>query len=106
MNSLARLFIVFAVTFSVSGDFFLKRYGDARRGWDLFWCLTLWEICALAWVVAYRQNIPLGRSTVFGQAIVVAANIAIGVLVFSEHMRPLQWVGALCVFIGIVLVGS
>jgi multidrug transporter EmrE-like cation transporter len=106
MNSLARFFIVFAVAFSVTGDYFLKRYGDDRRGWDLFWCLTLWEVCALAWVVAYRQNIPLGRSTVFGQAIVVAANVAIGALIFSEHMRALQWFGAACVLVGILLVGS
>ncbi len=105
MSALAKGFIVFAVTFSVLGDYYLKRYGDERRGWDLFLCLTLWEVCALGWVLAYRQHVPLGRSTVFGQAMVVAANIAVGSLVFYEQLKPLQWVGAACVLTGIILVG-
>jgi drug/metabolite transporter (DMT)-like permease len=73
---------------------------------DLILCLTLWEICAVGWVLAYRQHVPLGRSTLFGQAIVVAANLAIGLFVFSEELRPTQWAGALCVLAGIFLVGS
>lgn len=69
-------FIVFAVTFAAAGDYYLKRYGDERRGWDLVWCLVLWEVCAFGWVLAFRQHVPLGRATVFGQAIVVAVNLA------------------------------
>lgn len=99
-------FIVFAVSFAVAGDYYLKRYGDGRRVLDLILCLTLWEVCALGWVLAYRQHVPLGRSTLFGQALVVAANVAVGCLVFSEELRPTQWIGALCVLAGIFLVGS
>lgn len=99
-------FIVFAVTFAVAGDYYLKRYGDERRSWDLVLCLVLWEVCALGWVLAYRQHLPLGRSTVFGQAIVVTANLAIGLFVFSEQLRLSQIIGALCVLAGILLVGS
>ena len=106
MNGIARLFIIFAVGFAIAGDYYLKRYSDHRRGWDLFACLALWEVCALGWVLAYRQHVPLGRSTVFGQAIVVAVNVALGTLVFAEQMKPVQWVGAVCVLLGIVLVGG
>ncbi len=106
MNTASRLFILCAVAFSISGDYFLKRYGDERRGWHLFWSLTLWEICAFMWVFAYRQHIPLGRATVFGQAIVVAVNVALGALVFSEQMKIAQWLGAVCIFAGILLVGN
>jgi multidrug transporter EmrE-like cation transporter len=99
-------FIVFAVTFAVIGDYYLKRYGDQRRGTDLLLCLVLWEVCALGWVLAFRQHVPLGRATAFGQALVVAANLGVGRLVFSEQLKPAQWIGAACVLAGILLVGS
>ena len=99
-------FIVFAVTFAVVGDYYLKRYGDERRWRDLVLCLVLWEVCAFGWVLAYRQHVPLGRSTVFGQALVVCANLAIGAFVFSEPVKNAHLVGALCVIAGIFLVGS
>lgn len=105
MTLLAKLFIVFAVTFAVIGDYYLKRYGDARRGWDLFLCLALWEVCALGWVLAYRQHVPLGRSTVFGQALVVTANVLVGLVVFSEQVKPAQWLGVALVLAGMLLVG-
>ena len=105
MSSLAKVFIVAAVVFSVWGDYCLKRYGDERRWADLVGCLFLWEVCAMMWVIAYRQRVPLGRSTTFGQALVVAANVLIGRLVFSEQMRPAQWFGVALVAVGIVLVG-
>jgi multidrug transporter EmrE-like cation transporter len=105
VTPLAKLFIVTAVSFAVVGDYYLKRYGDGRKGWDLFLCLTLWEVCALMWVVAYRQHVPLGRSTTFGAAMAVTANVLIGLLVFGEEMRVAQWCGVACVIAGILLVG-
>jgi multidrug transporter EmrE-like cation transporter len=106
LSYLGKIFILFAVAFAVAGDYYLKRYGDERRGWDLVLCLVLWEVCALGWVLAYRQHLPLGRSTVFGQALVVAANLAVGSFVFSEQLKPVQSIGAACVLIGIFLVSS
>lgn len=105
MSVTAKLFMVFAVCFAVTGDYFLKLYGDTRKGWDLCACLVLWEICALMWVVAYRQHVPLGRSTTFGAALSVSANVLIGLCVFGENMRALQWLGVAFVLAGILLVG-
>lgn len=104
MTPLAKNFIVMAVSFAVVGDYYLKRYGDGK-GWDLFLCLTLWEICAVMWVVAYRQHVPLGRSMMFGAAMAVSANVLVGLFVFGEQMRASQWAGVGCVIAGILLVG-
>lgn len=105
MNGAAKLLIVLAVSLAVTGDFFLKRYGDLRSRWDLAVCLLLWEACAVSWVFAYRQNVPLGRSTTFGAAMSVTANVLVGLVVFSERMGPRQWAGCACVLAGILLVG-
>jgi multidrug transporter EmrE-like cation transporter len=105
MNGLAKALTVLAVAFAVTGDFYLKRYGDSRSWRDLAACLTLWEACAVSWVFVYRQNVPLGRSTIFGAAISVTANVLVGVSAFSESMRPAQWAGFACVLAGILLVG-
>jgi multidrug transporter EmrE-like cation transporter len=105
LSPAAKLLIVLAVGLAVTGDYFLKRYGDLRSWRDLTACLVLWEACAISWVFAYRQNVPLGRSTTFGAAMSVTANVLVGVLVFSEDMRPSQWAGCACVLAGILLVG-
>ena len=105
MSVLSKFFILLAVSFAVSGDYYLKRYGDARRGWDLFWCLVLWEVCAGLWVLAYREHLPLGRTTIFGAALACSANVLIGALIFQEKLQVSQWVGFCCVLTGLVLVG-
>lgn len=105
MNSTAKIFTVAAASFAIWGDYYLKKYGDARRVWDLVLCLGLWEVCALMWVLCYRQRVPLGQSTVYGQAIVVTMNLFLGWVLFAESLKPLQWLGAFLVLVGIVLVG-
>jgi multidrug transporter EmrE-like cation transporter len=105
VSAAAKLLIVLAVSLAVTGDFFLKCYGDLRSWGDLAACLILWEACAIMWVFAYRQNVPLGRSTTFGAAMSVTANVLVGVLVFSERMGPRQWAGCAFVLAGIFLVG-
>lgn len=106
MTPLAKVFIVLATAFSISGECFLKFYGDFRRPTDLACCLTLWTANTVMWVFAYRQHIPLGRSTALGQALCLCANTIVGVLLFSEDVKPMQWFGAACALVAIVLVGA
>lgn len=105
MNLTAKFFILAAAAFSIWGDYYIKKYGDGRNLWDLVRCLLLWEVCAAMWAFCYRQHVSLGQSTMFGQAVVVLSNIAVGALLFSEHMRLEQWVGAAFILAGIALVG-
>lgn len=105
MNEIAKCFIVVAVAFAVTGDYFLRRYSDTRSWFDVITCLTLWEVCAVMWVFAYRQHVPLGRSTVMGAALSITANVVLGLVVFAEPMKLSQWIGAGCVLVGLFLVG-
>lgn len=105
MTPLVRALIAVAVSFAVWGDFHLKRYGDRRATRDLVCCLALWELCAVAWVFAYRERVPLGRTTVFGAAVAVVANTAIGIAVFGERLSPSQCVGVVAALCGMVLLG-
>lgn len=63
MTNLIRLGIVLAVAFAIWGDYYLKRYSDARATAHLIACLLLWDVCALCWVFVYRQRVSLGRTT-------------------------------------------
>lgn len=104
MNRLSILFVSTAALFAVAGDYHLKLYGDLRQWRNLVACLLLWEVCAMMWVFAQRENIPLARSTLFGASIVGSLNILIGVTVFRETMSASQWVGCVCALLGMILL--
>lgn len=105
MSNGIRIGVIFAIVFSVWGDFYLKRYGDKRAVADLDLCLALWTVSTAAWVVTYQMRATLGRTTALGAALGIIANTSVGVLAFGEKVDVRTAAGLCAALVGIALLG-
>lgn len=62
--------------------------------------LVVYGVATLCWILALRQ-FPLTVAYPM-QALAIVIVLIIGVMVFKENLRPLQWAGAAAILAGLV----
>jgi len=92
------------IFFELVADYFAKEY-SLKGGW-IFWVLAIlgYVIANIFWLSAIRNGSGLARGAILfsvGSAVVA---VALGVLLFKEHVSPIQVVGCLLGIISLVLI--
>ena len=92
------------IFFELVADYFSKEY-SLKGGW-IFWCLAIlgYIVANIFWLNAIRNGSGLAQGAIIfsvGSAVVA---VALGILLFKEHVNYIQIVGCLLGVVSLILI--
>jgi len=86
------------------GEYLSKRFALAPSALLAALTVGVYALGTLSWLPAIFQKNQLAITGTIWLLLGLVATVSIGLIVFGEHLSPLQWVGLVFAFISIALL--